>query len=309
MGPTLLACQVLPHSCHCLHFPKLFLEDHLLTAPQANLFEFLPQQGLSRKLCPFPQANPLHGLPAPTHPTQGNPLLLHPTCSRLPLHRKISIFCVLRSKNTLQWYIYSVIDLIASDNIYIFFKKSTKTLRISHHNHLPLLKAYPILVVNCQVMAVRISLNYWSKPRLEGLEAENHSELGGNGENQKADFLTATVLSAPLQSMILEFPHISFFPHNLSTYSKISYIWMQCNWTREEKLRPNKFSLFTERKNSFSRPFWCTFLQCWVAILLLLRNRNLISRRILNNHNKFCVELPPRVTTNFRAAHFKAGSC
>lgn len=53
MGATLLACQVLPHSCCCLHSPKLFLEDHLLTAPQTNPFQVaVPTHSQQKALSP-----------------------------------------------------------------------------------------------------------------------------------------------------------------------------------------------------------------------------------------------------------------
>lgn len=55
MGATLLACQVLPHSCFCLHSPKLFLEDHLLTAPQTNPFQVAaPTHSQQKALPPSP---------------------------------------------------------------------------------------------------------------------------------------------------------------------------------------------------------------------------------------------------------------
>lgn len=185
-----------------------------------------------------------------------------------------------------------------------FFLKSTKTLRISHHNHLPLLKVVPDLGCKLPSNGSPYLLKLLFKTQAREPGGREPLGIRRKWRNQKADFLKARILSAPLQNDSWVSPHLFSSPHNLSTY-----IWMQCNWTREEKLRPDKFSLGTERKNSFSWPFWCTFLQCWIAILLLLRHWNLISRHILNNNNKVCVELAPCRITDLRAAHFKAGSC
>lgn len=51
LGATLLACQVLPHTCHCWHFPKLLLEQPFAHLIPKNLPPFWLQPIHSRRLC------------------------------------------------------------------------------------------------------------------------------------------------------------------------------------------------------------------------------------------------------------------
>lgn len=92
-----------------------------------------------------------------------------------------------------------------------FFLKSTKTLRISRHNHLPLLKAVPDLGCKLPSNGSFYLLKLLFKVQARGPGGREPLWIRRKWWNQKADFLKARVLSAPLQSMILEFPHI-FFP-------------------------------------------------------------------------------------------------